>query len=123
MRVVAHHTSFPVRDLARSRYFYGTVLGLPPLERPDSFGLKGLWFDAGPTQVHLIEVPEGFDVGQPPATVNPAARHAAFAVPDYDRAVAHLKAHGLAVVETNAEYGQMWVADPDGHVIELIVAR
>jgi hypothetical protein len=37
--------------------------------------------------------------------------------------LAELKARGITVLETNAEVGQMWVRDPDGHIIELIVDR
>jgi len=116
----AHHTSFPVRDLEAARVFYHDVLGLEPIPRPD-LGIGGLWFRAGACEVHLIELLEGIDVGTPPSGCNPMARHAAFAVDDYDETVAHLQDHGLDVVESEAS-GQCWVQDPDGHVIELIVA-
>lgn len=121
MKIRAHHMSFPVSDLERSREFYEGVLGLRQIPRPD-FGIAGIWYQAGSCQVHLIEVPPGFDAGTPPTALNPAGRHAAFAIEDYDSALAHMKAHGLAVLETNREQGQMWVKDPDGHIIELIVA-
>jgi hypothetical protein len=48
-------------------------------------------------------------------------RHAAFGIRSYGDTLAHLKGHGLDVLETSPEIGQMWVKDPDGHVIELIV--
>jgi glyoxylase I family protein len=118
--VTAHHMSFPVRDLERARTFYEEVLGLRSIPRPDLGALAGAWYGAGPCEVHLIERPEGSDVGQPPASLTPLARHAAFAIDDYDAALAHLRAHGCAVLESRAA-GQMWVRDPDGHVIELIV--
>ena len=38
-----HHTSFPVRDLARARRFYGEVLELDEIERPD-LGFPGAWY-------------------------------------------------------------------------------
>jgi catechol 2,3-dioxygenase-like lactoylglutathione lyase family enzyme len=118
----AHHTSFPVRDLARSRKFYEEVLGLKEIERPDIFGMGGVWYEAGPGQVHLIEVDADAKVGTPPPVCDPRARHAAFAVDDYQSTVDFLKSAELEVFETNEEYGQCWVQDPDGHVIELIVA-
>lgn len=118
----AHHTSFPVRDLERSRGFYADVLGLVEIERPDIFGLNGAWFDAGGYQVHLIEVPPDVDLGSPPPVVDPRARHAAFAVDEYQATVDFLMSCGLEVFTTSAENGQCWVQDPDGHVIELIVA-
>ncbi len=117
----AHHMSFPVADLERSRAFYEGVLGLVEIERPDIFGVDGAWFRAGPGEVHLIVAPADADLGSPPPVCDPRARHAAFAVADYEETVAHLEAAGLEVFRTNAEMGQCWVQDPDGHVIEFIV--
>ena len=70
--------------------------------------------------MHLIEVPEGAETAAPPSKLSPIDRHAAFAVEDYDATLAHLRDHGLEVVES-PRAGQMWVQDPDGHIIELIV--
>ena len=112
--------SFPVKDLERSRGFYETVLGLRQIARP-SLPVSGTWYQAGDCQVHLIEVPEGVAVGTPAPALNPMARHAAFAVGDYAETLAHLKRHGLEVLETSPQQGQLWVRDPDGHIIELIV--
>jgi glyoxylase I family protein len=118
--VAAHHMSFPVKDLERSRSFYEEVLGLQTIPRPDLGAVAGVWYRAGACEVHLIERPEGSDVGQPPSSLTPLARHAAFAIDDYDAALAHLRAHGCPVLESRRS-GQIWVQDPDGHVIELIV--
>jgi catechol 2,3-dioxygenase-like lactoylglutathione lyase family enzyme len=120
--VHAHHMSFPVRDLARSRRFYESVLGLKLKPRPD-LGVPGVWYQAGACEVHLIETPPGVDVGDPPPSLNPLARHAAFGIADYGEALADLQAQGLEVLETSPAQGQMWVRDPDGHIIELIVDR
>lgn len=121
MKVVrAHHVSFSVADLAASKQFYGAVLGLAEMPRP-AMGLGGAWYRAGDTEVHLIAKPDGVDAGTPPSALTPVADHAAFQIDDYDDAVAHLRGSGLEVLETNAKLGQLWVRDPDGHVIEFIV--
>lgn len=120
IQVSAHHMSFPVSNLERSRRFYEGVLGLRSVPRPDMGAIGGIWYDAGDCEVHLIETPAGVDVGSAPPSLNPLARHAAFAVTDYDKTLAHMRSHGLEVVESRAA-GQMWVCDPDGHIIELIV--
>ncbi len=120
IHVSAHHMSFPVSDLDRSRRFYEDVLGLKAVPRPDLGALRGIWYAAGECEVHLIETPAGVDVGQTPPALNPLARHAAFAVEDYDETLSHMRAHDLEVVESRGA-GQMWVCDPDGHIIELIV--
>lgn len=114
--------SFPVADLERSRAFYEGVLGLQAIPRPD-LGFPGAWYQAGPCEVHLLQVPPDFDAGTPPAGLNPAARHAAFAVRDYEATLEHFRANGLTVFDTSPEQGQMWIKDPDGHVLEFIVVR
>lgn len=119
LRATAHHTSFAVKDLQRARFFYEEVLGLTPKARPD-LGVPGIWYQAGACEVHLIESFPGIDLGTPPPTINPMARHEAFAVPDYEQALSILKAHGLEVLETSPAQGQMWIRDPDGNIIELI---
>ena len=119
IHVSAHHMSFPVKDLDTSRRFYEEVLGLRSIPRPDLGALRGIWYEAGPCEVHLIETPAGADVGSAPPSLNPIARHAAFAIEDYEAALAELKANDLDVIESRAA-GQMWVCDPDGHIIELI---
>ncbi len=120
IHVSAHHMSFPVSDLDRSREFYEGVLGLSSIPRPDMGAILGIWYGAGGCEVHLIETPSGLDVGQTPPKLNPLARHAAFSIERYDEALEQLQAQGLEVVESRAA-GQMWVCDPDGHIIELIV--
>lgn len=120
IQVSAHHMSFPVSDLDRSREFYEGVLGLTSIPRPDLGALRGIWYAAGACEVHLIETPAGLDVGSAPPQLNPIARHSAFAIENYDEVLSHLQAHDLEIVE-NRRSGQMWVCDPDGHIIELIV--
>ena len=117
-----HHTSFPVRDLARARRFYGEVLELDEIERPD-LGFPGAWYGVGDGQIHLLETPAGLDVGAPPPALNPLAAHVALAIDDYETVLSTLKARGVAVLETGPSVGQMWVRDPDGHVLELIAPR
>lgn len=120
IQVSAHHMSFPVSNLERSRGFYEGVLGLQSIPRPDMGPIAGVWYKAGSCEVHLIETPSGANVGSAPPSLNPLARHAAFSVAAYDETLAHLRSHDLEVVESPAA-GQMWVCDPDGHIIELIV--
>ncbi len=121
MRVLrSHHISFSVADLDASKHFYGNVLGLAEIPRP-AMGLGGAWYRAGDSELHLIVRPDGVDAGTPPAKLTPVADHAAFQIDDYDAAVAHLRRAGLDVLETNRNLGQLWVRDPDGHVIEFIV--
>ena len=117
-----HHVSFSVRDLPRSREFYEGVLGLRTIPRPD-FGLAGVWYGVGGGEIHLIQAPTGAELGSAPEKITPLANHCAFAIDDYDATLAALKQHGVNVLETRSDVGQLWVQDPDGNVIELIRPR
>jgi catechol 2,3-dioxygenase-like lactoylglutathione lyase family enzyme len=116
-----HHISFAVSDLARSRRFYEGVLQLEPIPRPE-LGIPGMWYRAGTSEVHLIATPPGMNLGSAPERLTPLANHSAFAIEDYAATLALLKARGVEVLETSAERGQLWVRDPDGNVLELIVS-
>jgi len=116
-----NHVSLPVRDLDRALAFYRDFLGLPLAPRPD-LGIGGAWLDAGNAQIHLIVVPEGIEVDRPPPSLNPMASHLAFTIDDHEAVLARVHQHGLEVLDAAARVGQMWVRDPDGHVIELISA-
>ena len=117
-----HHASFPVTDLDRAKRFYGEVLGLVEMARPD-FPFEGAWYRAGGCEVHLIVPMDGVDVGQGPAGINPFSLHTAFAIDDYAGVVERLKDLEIEILETSAEMGQLWIRDPDGNVIELITPR
>lgn len=113
-----HHTSLPVRDLDASIAFYEGVLGLERLPRPD-MGVPGVWLGVGDAQVHLIHDPARVAVsveGDP----DPRGRHEAFAVDDLDVTRAYLVERGIPVVGGSRGARQMWVKDPDGHVLEFI---
>ena len=119
----AHHVSFAVADLERSRAFYEQVLGLEPIPRPE-LGIPGAWYGAGNVEVHLIATPAGVDVGRRGSGLSPLANHTAFAIDDYAAALAHLRERGIEVLETRPGVGpQMWIRDPDGNVIEFVAAR
>ncbi len=117
----ANHVSLVVGEIERSKAFYGGLLGLPEAERPD-LGFPGAWYQAGAIQIHLIVPPPGVDTGRNAEKLTPIAPHLALEVESYADAREHLLAAGCELVELGESRGQMWVADPDGNVVELIVA-
>ena len=117
-----HHVSFAVSDLQRSRRFYQEILGLEEIPRPD-FGVPGVWYRAGGSEVHLIGAPEGADLGTRPSSLNPLANHQAFRIEDYRKALEFLRSRNVEVLETLPDLGQMCIRGPDGNIIELIEPR
>jgi len=105
-----HHTSIRVADLARSKAFYGELLHLQEIERPD-FAFPGTWYGIGAGQLHLIEC-------QPmPATIDPSGPHFAIEVEDLDEARRCLRARGAEMLDPGGN--QLWVLDPDGNTVEI----
>jgi len=81
-----NHSAVCVTDIARSKRFYGGVLGLREIPRP-AFPFDGAWYElADGRQFHLI-------VHDRPLTlrgtteVDPRDGHLAFGVDDFDRAL------------------------------------
>lgn len=117
MDVLAYlHTALLVTDLDQAHRFYGETLGLPLAERPLNF--SGLWYQIGPTQLHLIQSPHVVDdrVVSDKAGRN---RHVAFAVADITQAQAKLEAQGYPVHRSSSGRPALFTQDPDGNIIEL----
>jgi catechol 2,3-dioxygenase-like lactoylglutathione lyase family enzyme len=47
------HVAVVVSDVERAKAFYGGVLGLTEVPRPESFDFAGAWYRNGPTDLHL----------------------------------------------------------------------
>jgi len=124
-----HHVALPVADLERSRRFYRDVLGLAEIERP-SFDFRGAWFGIGDGQLHLIERADGTLRHDKPLDSRDV--HFAIRVRDYDAMLTHLRGAGYredaelsdptrikATRHPRAGFPQIFVMDPDRHVIEI----
>jgi catechol 2,3-dioxygenase-like lactoylglutathione lyase family enzyme len=121
------HTGLVVADLERSRRFYGEALGLEEVPRPPNFTFAGAWFQCGDDQIHLLS--EGDTTSRaggpepgPGAEVG-LIHHLAFEVDDLDAACDRLERHGVALFGGPMPRGdgvmQVFVLDPDRHVVEL----
>jgi len=119
------HVTLVVADLERSAAFYVDLLGMRRVDRP-AFGFPGLWFQAGNSQIHLIQVSEKSGPAglpdAPPAAGAGRVFHYAFEVDDFEAALAQLKDAGVRTRGTGLRPDgchQVWCYDPDGHVVEL----
>lgn len=107
------HVSVIITDVARSRAFYGGVLGLREIAKPRTFAFTVVWYDLGGQHLHLL-------LKDQPDTISP--RHFALRVADAAAARAHFRAHGVATDETTPIPGadRFFVRDPDGNRVEII---
>lgn len=119
------HLTIVVKDLEATRRFYVDWLGMTQVPRP-AFDFEGLWFQAGPTLLHVILEHDRSG----PAGINEDGRektsrgpHFAFSVSDALAAQAELEQHGARFLSRAKQRPdgatQVFVFDPDGHVIEL----
>lgn len=119
------HVTIVVKDLARSRQFYVGVMGMEEVPRP-GFGFAGAWFQAGPSQIHLIEESDASGpAGLGRSTGNSVSRghHFAFEVADALAASRSLADQGITLAAGPKQRPdgptQIYVYDPDGHLVEL----
>jgi glyoxylase I family protein len=126
-----HHVAISVSDLARAKHFYGEVLGLEEIARPN-FPFDGAWYRVADREVHLI------------ASRDPSFRtkgvtledgHFALRVKSFRAALAHLESKGLRSTTDEpgrsmrvntasvTGYPQIHVLDPDRNVIEINADR
>ncbi len=97
------------------------------LDRPKTFTFRGAWFRAGGQELHLLLAE---DTTSPAGWKEPgeirtdrARPHVALEVDDLHGARARLESHGVGLFTGPLERGdgivQVYVLDPDGHLIEL----
>ena len=115
-----HHVAIGVANLALARQFYTGVLGLEETARPP-FDFGGAWFRVGPQQIHLIVRPS-LEPPREEGGLDTRSGHIALRVRSYRETLDHLRTLGIPCVErphNKTPWPQIYVADPDGNVIEL----
>jgi glyoxylase I family protein len=129
-----HHVSLPTADLERSRRFYREVLGLEEIPRP-AFPFPGAWFRLGERgELHLIGG-EGA-VSQGGTGTDPRQLHLAVRVASFAAALGRLRGlgyredvdpadpmHLLVYRAPPTGYPQLYLCDPDRHLVEVNAAR
>ena len=97
-----------------ARRFFGSLLGLEELEKPEPLRARGgVWFRVGSGQLH---------VGVEAEFAAARKAHPAFAVRGYDDLRARLLTAGVEAVDDEAIPGtrRCYVQDPWGNRIELV---
>ncbi len=110
------HTAILVSDLDQAEHFYGTILGLPKVDRQLKF--PGAWYQIGSNQIHLIVAPQ-----VTPDHVDPGKwgrnPHLALSVTDLDQAKTQLEAAGCSIQTSSSGRAALFTQDPDGNIVEL----
>src|SRR5215467_12147039 len=111
-----NHVAIYVTDVSRSSNFYRTVLRLESIPRP-AFTFPGAWFRLGTNQeLHLIA-----NHGAP-FFPSHDKNHFALLVDDLEEWEGHLKSANASFAARKQRPDGAWqvfLRDPDGHVIEL----
>jgi catechol 2,3-dioxygenase-like lactoylglutathione lyase family enzyme len=99
-----------------ARRFFGELLGLEEIEKPEPLkGRGGVWFRVGTQQLHVGVEPD----------FSPARKaHPAFSVSGYDELQSRLRAAHTTLTDDDSIPGlrRCYVADPWGNRIELLDA-
>ena len=114
LRIDHVQLAMPAGGEASARAFYGGVLGLPEIAKPEHLAKRGgCWFEQDGLKLHL-----GVEVAFRPA----AKAHPAILVDDLEEVVLHLRAHGLELVRDQPleGYDRGYVTDPFGNRLELM---
>ena len=113
-----HHVQLacPPGSEDTSRWFYGTVLGLPEVAKPEPLaGRGGVWFRSAHVELHL-SVEQDF---------HPARKaHPGLLVEDLVDLARRVEGHGVPVEWDGNFPGfrRCYVADPHGNRLELLEA-
>jgi catechol 2,3-dioxygenase-like lactoylglutathione lyase family enzyme len=120
------HIAVKVKDVEKSREFYEKIVGLKKLLRPKT-NIPGEWYGLGDGALHLI------GGGKRGIGIDPTDLHVAIEVANIDdtkRTLEELDVFYLDAPVLMARMNlspeqmkmagkQVWVADPDGNVLEL----
>ena len=130
--VFPHHVSLTTKNLPKGTAFFIDVLGFKQIPRP-AFPLGGAWLNAGTVEIHLIDFPQGSFRNT--RAVGTDDVHFAMRVADFESLIGQLNQHGYRedLDETDnkrliikrksmAGYSQLYIMDPDCHLIEINAA-
>ena len=123
------HVTIIVADVSKTRKFYVELLGMFEIQRPD-FDFDGAWFaltpDATRASIHVTKTSELAGIagwGDLKAKSISRGHHFAFQVEDAFAFETHLRENGIEIAVSCRPRPdgpiQMYVRDPDGHVVEL----
>jgi catechol 2,3-dioxygenase len=122
------HAVLYVRDLERSRHFYGEVLGLPEIAPHGGGAFPGAAaFSGGRTHHELLLIEVGPAAASPPAGRRTGLYHLGFKIGTTDdelrEAIRDLQDAGVTIVgaSDHTVTHSLYIQDPDGNELELYI--
>jgi catechol 2,3-dioxygenase-like lactoylglutathione lyase family enzyme len=112
-----HHANVtvPANVEQAARNFYGSILGLNEIPKPESSRARGgAWYEIGQVQLHLSRA-EGRDASE-------SSRHVCLLAQDLDEARRHLVECGVEILPDERPIpgiARFYVRDPGGNLIEI----
>ncbi|UOR12122.1 VOC family protein [Halobacillus amylolyticus] len=116
-----HHVSLLVKDIEKSKHFYGEILGFQESEDRPDFDFPGAWYQVGSTQIHLLVHNEGKTL-RGTRTIDSRDGHFAIRVRNIEKFVERMEEYKVEILNkpTNQTgWHQVFVSDPDGNLIEF----
>ncbi|OUL27640.1 bleomycin resistance protein [Nostoc sp. RF31YmG] len=96
-------------------FFYGTVLGLTEIAKPEALKNNGgAWYALGDIQIHISRENNSHNEA--------SRRHICFRVHNLDAFEEHLKAHGVEIIgdrQLIPGYNRFYIRDPGGNRLEI----
>ena len=113
------HATILVADLGRARNFYEQILGFAPAASRPQMSFAGVWYDLGPQQLHLMQLPNP-EAGLQRPLNGGRDRHIAFAVDDLSALVKKLEGSGISFNLSQTGRRALFCRDPDDNALEFI---
>ena len=114
-RLLHVNVTVPADLESATKNFYGVVLGLAELPKPEGTRKSGAWYQVGPVQLHLsVE-----DV----ADQQLSSRHICLNVSDLAAAAERFREAGVAIIPDDRPIAgtlRFYVRDPGGNQIEIV---
>ena len=113
MRLSHVNITMPPGAEAAAHAFYGQLLGLKEIPKPESLRTRGgVWFDAGGLDIHVSAEENRFGAD--------VRRHFGLECPDVEKLRAQLEAAGVKTEDGRpAPWKRFFVHDPFGNRIEI----
>ncbi len=109
----------PAGSVAQARRFYGELVGLEEIERPETMGGEGVWFALGERELHVGTT----DEFSPALKAHPALRLGLDS--ELDALARGLERAGVEIVWDERLPGarRFYASDPWGNRVEFLVRR